>query len=519
MLDANPAEVERYRSGEEKDRKKLRGFFMGKVMAETKGRGNPQVLNRLLDETLAGSESTSRFRRRRGRRSWAGAVVDVSEAWWSTSSTSADRRWSPWSTGRTEPTTPGCRRWAGRRRRARPTSRRRWCRPAGQPVDDHRPRPGPLLAGGRAGVGATVLGGGERDVDLGGGAVARGQHRRVRAARRVVRAEQGLVAVGGVVELELDLGIAGGGAGRQPRSVTQHGWAELLVTVAVTTMWSPGRYVTRSVPAFMARFWPRQARSTVVGAAAVVPGVAGADAPSVGRTTSRAPERWNPSGEVRGRVGPVAPPTPPPRSRRASAAGPSTPAPEAPPPASPPRRPERSAETGLGGRAGAWFSSWFQPVHSTKDPLRPSVALRPGWRDKPSGRRNARRAQGVSPTRRYGIVSFAPAAEGSGPDGGRELRPQQAVVDAGRPLPEPGHRRGREHGPQRGPPDAGAGPPRQQQRPAVGRRRLRPRLRRAAAHRRRHRRPLRPQGRADHRPADLRRRVDRPPPSATPPAS
>ncbi len=52
VLDAHPAEVDRYRIGEEKDRKKLRGFFMGKVMAEMKGRGNPQVLNRLLDEAL-----------------------------------------------------------------------------------------------------------------------------------------------------------------------------------------------------------------------------------------------------------------------------------------------------------------------------------------------------------------------------------------------------------------------------------------------------------------------------------
>ena len=52
VLDGHPAEVERYRNGEDKDRKKLRGFFMGKVMAETKGRGNPQVLNRLLDEAL-----------------------------------------------------------------------------------------------------------------------------------------------------------------------------------------------------------------------------------------------------------------------------------------------------------------------------------------------------------------------------------------------------------------------------------------------------------------------------------
>jgi aspartyl-tRNA(Asn)/glutamyl-tRNA(Gln) amidotransferase subunit B len=55
VLDAHPAEVQRYRGGEDKDRKKLRGFFMGKVMAETKGRGNPQVFNRLLDEALAAS--------------------------------------------------------------------------------------------------------------------------------------------------------------------------------------------------------------------------------------------------------------------------------------------------------------------------------------------------------------------------------------------------------------------------------------------------------------------------------
>jgi aspartyl-tRNA(Asn)/glutamyl-tRNA(Gln) amidotransferase subunit B len=53
VLAAHPGEVERYRGGEDKDRKKLRGFFMGKVMAESKGRGNPQVLNRLLDEALS----------------------------------------------------------------------------------------------------------------------------------------------------------------------------------------------------------------------------------------------------------------------------------------------------------------------------------------------------------------------------------------------------------------------------------------------------------------------------------
>jgi aspartyl-tRNA(Asn)/glutamyl-tRNA(Gln) amidotransferase subunit B len=55
VLAACPAEVERYRTGEDKDRKKLRGFFMGKVMAEMKGKGNPQALNRLLDEALPGA--------------------------------------------------------------------------------------------------------------------------------------------------------------------------------------------------------------------------------------------------------------------------------------------------------------------------------------------------------------------------------------------------------------------------------------------------------------------------------
>jgi len=54
VLDAHPAEVERYRAGDDKARKKLRGFFMGTVMAAMKGKGNPGVLNRLLDEALPG---------------------------------------------------------------------------------------------------------------------------------------------------------------------------------------------------------------------------------------------------------------------------------------------------------------------------------------------------------------------------------------------------------------------------------------------------------------------------------
>jgi aspartyl-tRNA(Asn)/glutamyl-tRNA(Gln) amidotransferase subunit B len=55
ILAASSAEVERYRAGDDKQRKKLRGFFMGKVMAATRGRGNPQLLNRLLDERLSGN--------------------------------------------------------------------------------------------------------------------------------------------------------------------------------------------------------------------------------------------------------------------------------------------------------------------------------------------------------------------------------------------------------------------------------------------------------------------------------
>jgi aspartyl-tRNA(Asn)/glutamyl-tRNA(Gln) amidotransferase subunit B len=55
VLAGHAAEVARYRAGEDKDRKKLRGFFMGQVMAATRGRGNPQVLSRLLDARLDGS--------------------------------------------------------------------------------------------------------------------------------------------------------------------------------------------------------------------------------------------------------------------------------------------------------------------------------------------------------------------------------------------------------------------------------------------------------------------------------
>ena len=48
VLAASPAEVERYRGGN----KKLLGFFVGQVMKETKGKGNPAVVNALLRKKL-----------------------------------------------------------------------------------------------------------------------------------------------------------------------------------------------------------------------------------------------------------------------------------------------------------------------------------------------------------------------------------------------------------------------------------------------------------------------------------
>jgi aspartyl-tRNA(Asn)/glutamyl-tRNA(Gln) amidotransferase subunit B len=48
VLAASPAEVERYRAGNGK----LMGFFVGRVMKETKGKGNPAVVNALLRKKL-----------------------------------------------------------------------------------------------------------------------------------------------------------------------------------------------------------------------------------------------------------------------------------------------------------------------------------------------------------------------------------------------------------------------------------------------------------------------------------
>ena len=52
VLAANPEAIEEYRAGDEKLAKKKRGFLMGELMKASKGSGNPQTLNRLLDERL-----------------------------------------------------------------------------------------------------------------------------------------------------------------------------------------------------------------------------------------------------------------------------------------------------------------------------------------------------------------------------------------------------------------------------------------------------------------------------------
>ncbi len=49
ILESNPEQVERYKSG----KPQLFGFFVGQVMKETGGRANPETVNRLLKEELA----------------------------------------------------------------------------------------------------------------------------------------------------------------------------------------------------------------------------------------------------------------------------------------------------------------------------------------------------------------------------------------------------------------------------------------------------------------------------------
>jgi aspartyl-tRNA(Asn)/glutamyl-tRNA(Gln) amidotransferase subunit B len=53
VLAANADAVEEYRTGDDKVRKKKRGFITGEVMRSLRGQGNPKVVNELLDEKLA----------------------------------------------------------------------------------------------------------------------------------------------------------------------------------------------------------------------------------------------------------------------------------------------------------------------------------------------------------------------------------------------------------------------------------------------------------------------------------
>ena len=48
IIDEHPNQVEEYKSGKEK----LLGFFVGKVMQETKGQANPGQVNKILKDNL-----------------------------------------------------------------------------------------------------------------------------------------------------------------------------------------------------------------------------------------------------------------------------------------------------------------------------------------------------------------------------------------------------------------------------------------------------------------------------------
>jgi aspartyl-tRNA(Asn)/glutamyl-tRNA(Gln) amidotransferase subunit B len=52
VLAANPGFVDEYRAADDKAKKKKRGFVMGELMKELQGKGNPQLLNKLLDARL-----------------------------------------------------------------------------------------------------------------------------------------------------------------------------------------------------------------------------------------------------------------------------------------------------------------------------------------------------------------------------------------------------------------------------------------------------------------------------------
>ena len=49
VLQQNPKMVEDYKNGKDK----LFGFFVGQVMKESKGKANPQIVNKILQDKLA----------------------------------------------------------------------------------------------------------------------------------------------------------------------------------------------------------------------------------------------------------------------------------------------------------------------------------------------------------------------------------------------------------------------------------------------------------------------------------
>ena len=51
VLDSKPDQLAEYRAG----KVKVRGFFFGEVMKALKGKGNPEIINKILDEKLSGS--------------------------------------------------------------------------------------------------------------------------------------------------------------------------------------------------------------------------------------------------------------------------------------------------------------------------------------------------------------------------------------------------------------------------------------------------------------------------------
>ena len=50
VLSTNEDKVKEYKGGKDK----LFGFFVGQVMKESKGKGNPQIINKILKEKLNG---------------------------------------------------------------------------------------------------------------------------------------------------------------------------------------------------------------------------------------------------------------------------------------------------------------------------------------------------------------------------------------------------------------------------------------------------------------------------------